>query len=526
MRGIYLFKMAANNKILKPGYNCLTIEDAENSGVIIDAANYYRAFYNAAKGAKKTILISGWQFDSKVKIMREDGLKVVFIDFLKELCETNNDLRIYILAWDFSVIYLLSREWGQKKKFIEAHPRIAFHFDGRHALVASRHQKYVVIDSDVAFAGGMDICERRWDDRAHLAQNPLRKDADGAKYDPYHDVQTFLAGPAALKLARIFAARWAKVTKTEIDIRRPSGNISSAVIKPDFHIPSKKAAISRTEARSLREKRKPIKEIKRLYIDAILHAEKLIFIENQYFTSFAIYRALIRKMKSAPAALQIVIVLPKREQTAMERVYVGISQNRMLNSLIRVARRYRQRIGVYHPVATDGRVDFPVFVHSKVMTIDDTFLTIGSANTSNRSMGLDSELNVSWEAAGRDDNKFFGAIDIMRTSLLAEHAGYLAHPDEQSLRGMNNLVDRLNALSDLPGGRLQLHKSIRQAWFSGMLTLLKIDRLIIDPENAAIEDNLRGAMSAYRRSIPRRALDFITRKLGLSKGRNNRGPDK
>ena len=33
------------------------------------------------------------------------------------------------------------------------------------------------------------------------------------------------------------------------------------------------------------------------------------------------------------------------------------------------------------------------YIHSKLMIVDDEFLTIGSANLTNRSMGLDSELH-------------------------------------------------------------------------------------------------------------------------------------
>jgi phosphatidylserine/phosphatidylglycerophosphate/cardiolipin synthase-like enzyme len=42
----------------------------------------------------------------------------------------------------------------------------------------------------------------------------------------------------------------------------------------------------------------------------------------------------------------------------------------------------------------------PVYVHSKIMIIDDVFLTLGSANINTRSMEVDSELNICHEHAG------------------------------------------------------------------------------------------------------------------------------
>ncbi|WP_459621160.1 phospholipase D-like domain-containing protein, partial [Burkholderia sp. 3C] len=42
----------------------------------------------------------------------------------------------------------------------------------------------------------------------------------------------------------------------------------------------------------------------------------------------------------------------------------------------------------------------PVYVHSKIMIVDDVFLTHGSANVNLRSMEVDSELNICHEHSG------------------------------------------------------------------------------------------------------------------------------
>ncbi|WP_230957087.1 phospholipase D-like domain-containing protein [Burkholderia cepacia] len=39
----------------------------------------------------------------------------------------------------------------------------------------------------------------------------------------------------------------------------------------------------------------------------------------------------------------------------------------------------------------------PVYVHAKLMTVDDAFMTLGSANVNIRSMNVDSELNICHE---------------------------------------------------------------------------------------------------------------------------------
>ena len=65
-----------------------------------------------------------------------------------------------------------------------------------------------MIDGDLAFLGGIDLCESRWDDRRHLARNPPRI-SRGRPQKPYHDVQAYFAGPAvAGTLTDLFRERW------------------------------------------------------------------------------------------------------------------------------------------------------------------------------------------------------------------------------------------------------------------------------------------------------------------------------
>src|SRR3954469_9928961 len=94
---------------------------ADESGVLVDAADYYRAFYQAASQAKRSIILSGWQFDRGVPLLRgadaAPGTEVRLLAFLNQLCERNPELQVYILAWDFHVVFALEREWMQTLYF-------------------------------------------------------------------------------------------------------------------------------------------------------------------------------------------------------------------------------------------------------------------------------------------------------------------------------------------------------------------------------------------------------------------------
>ncbi len=73
-----------------------------------------------------------------------------------------------------------------------------------------------------------------------------------------------------------------------------------------------------------------------------------------------------------------------------------------------------------HPQVTHNGKTADVMVHSKVMIIDDRFLRVGSANLNHRSMGADTECDLSIEARGPAERR---SIKRIRDQLLGEHCG-------------------------------------------------------------------------------------------------------
>ncbi len=99
---------------------------------------------------------------------------ITLLKFLNHLCERSPDLQIFILAWDFHLVFALEREWLQQLVFEWTNHRLRFLFDATHVERASHHQKFVVVDGELSFLGGLDLCDHRWDDRSHTNKNPLR----------------------------------------------------------------------------------------------------------------------------------------------------------------------------------------------------------------------------------------------------------------------------------------------------------------------------------------------------------------
>jgi len=449
--------------IVRPGRNAWRQADAVDSGVLVDAADYYRAFHASAQAARRYVLMSGWQFDSGVLLLRGNdappGADVRFLHFLNGLCEANPELHVYLLAWDFHVVLALEREWMQRVYFDwMTNPRFRFLFDDCPVPGGSHHQKFVVVDGTHGYVGGMDVCESRWDDRRHCGENPVRL-ARGRRQKPYHDVQAYLAGPdVAGALADLFWERWHCAGGGEPPTSSTAAGPAPARPRGLLPIGPARVALSRTQPRTEDD---GVREVEALFVDAIGAAERLVYIETQYFSSRRIREALIERMRRSDGRrLEIVVVVNQRAEALKEELAVGLRQAQNLEELRAEAANTGHALGLYYSFCDGVTDDFRnTYIHSKVLAVDDRFLTVGSANLTNRSMGIDSELHVSWESTGtgRDDRLIVRAIRRVRVSLLAEHGGLAGVRTVRELARLDGLVERLDRLATRPDARLQRH---------------------------------------------------------------------
>lgn len=490
-------------KILKPGSNCMGIYQANETGVLVDARDYYRAFHHTAGAARRYILLSGWQFDSEVRLLRGEDEKnaegdVRFLNFLEGLCERVPELRVYILAWDFSAIFSLEREWFQNVIFNwSTNERMHFRFDNIHAPGAAHHQKFVVVDGRIAFVGGMDICSSRWDDRYHRDDNPERIDIDGTAYGCYHDIQTYHTGPAVKPLLDLFAQRWLDSGGEPLKLAAADTEIPFDTAQA-FPLPTRQVAVSRTQPRTVDTQQKEIHEIRHLFVDAIMSADQFIYLENQYFSSQAIYWALVARMALADRPrIQIIMILPDRLPFT-EELFMGLPQVKMLRSLQLVAEKTGHVLSVYSSAMIDHGTRKMTFIHSKLLLVDDRFLTIGSANATNRSMGLDTELNVSWEAADpAAEPELVAAIRRLRASLLAEHAGLYGSGEDRRFERVEDLTGHLECLADDHQARLCRYQPDPSLIKSDWPDALEPATRVVDPEKPVDEEYVFESLSKY-----------------------------
>ena len=386
--------------LLCPHRNCWKIVKASRFGLLVDGSSYYTTLSQCIRHARNSVAILAWDLDTRTHLFakRRRRRRPSLQRFLREVVERTPELHIYVLTWNFPIIFANVREPELvlgRDPF--RHPRIHFKFDSTHPPGASHHQKIVVIDNGIAFCGGMDIAGGRWDTPEHLPNDP-RREGKAGPYPASHDVQAIVDGDAASALGEIVRDRWRLATNESIPMTDGRDNWPSAVI-PDMT--DVNIGISRTH-------------IERLHLDLISAARASIYIENQYLTSDVIVSALCRRLEEQDGP-EILIVLPLNNAGWLEEHTIEVLRFRCIKKLREKDRFKRLRI-CYPVVPNSGGQS--VNVHSKVLIVDDRWLRVGSANLTNRSMRLDTECDLTIEATNREQRS---QILRMRNRLLSEH---------------------------------------------------------------------------------------------------------
>jgi phosphatidylserine/phosphatidylglycerophosphate/cardiolipin synthase-like enzyme len=337
--------------------------------------------------------------------MKED---VQLLALLDRLCRERPELQVRILAWDHSVFFALERHLLQKRYFDAITcERLDFRWDATVPLGGSHHQKLAVVDGRLAFFGSQDICQMRWDDSAHLVDNPLRTSRGGVRHQPYHEVQIALAGAPVRSLVDLFTWRWYGATGEKLDpealIADERATIGGVDVPVTLPMPPATVGLARTIPEVIG--RAQVDEVARLFVRAIESAERFVCIESQYVTSCRVRDALLERMRDASRPkLDVVLVLPHKPERFKEGMTVGVPQAALLQRLRRAADEHGHALGVYDVCAgpnAEGVLVW-VYIHSKLVIVDDRVFIVGSANLTNRGMTIDSEIVAAYQARPED----------------------------------------------------------------------------------------------------------------------------
>ncbi|AXQ93708.1 phospholipase D-like domain-containing protein [Cereibacter azotoformans] len=482
--------MNQHRPILRSGETCWRIERADRLAVIIDAADYFARVKQAILEARHSVIMVAWDFDARIRLdprAPPDQAPDTLGRFLNWVIRHRPELEIRVLKWDLGTVKALGR--GSTPLFVLnwlSDKRMHFRLDGAHPVSSVHHQKIVVIDDVLAFCGGIDMTADRWDTRDHLDTEPRRRRPTTRRhYGPWHDVTTAVNGPAAAALGEITRNRWEQATGERLE--PPPACETRWLDGLEPLLEGAEVGISRTLPDY--GERPGVHEIEKLYLEIIGRAERTLYIESQYFAARRIAEAIAVRLREEGGP-EIVIVNPLTADGWLEETVMGASRAKLLG-MIAEADRY-DRFRIYHPVTVQGQ---PIYVHAKVLAMDERLLKVGSSNLNNRSMGFDTECDLSVEAAAGETG-LQERIAALRDDLIAEHLGVPRETFEAVLRAKGSLIAAIESLRG-PGRSL---RPFEPPELGAIGETLIADNEMLDPERVSRFWRGRSGWSRLRRA--------------------------
>jgi len=407
---------------------------------LVHGASYFPALYDEIEATRPgdLVLFTDWQGDADERLTGEPGSEVV--EVLGRADERGVDVRG--LVWrshtDLTGFFAAeNRHLGEQLQQRGAEVLL----DMRVRTGGSHHQKFVVIrhrddpSRDVAFVGGMDLAHNRRDDSDHGGDPQSQQlTKEYGAHPPWHDVQVEIRGPAVADVETVFRERWEDPTplarspiRKAVDLWRhhdtsPDGLEEQWPPPPEAGPHTVQLLRTYPDLRHGRDY--PFAEggersVARGYTKALERAERVIYVEDQYFWGHGVAEPFESALVASPG-LRLLVVIPLVPDIAgLNRVPQVLGRERALSRLMRLA---PGRVAAY---GLENHAGTPVYVHAKVCVIDDIWASTGSDNFNRRSWTHDSELTavVLDEDYARD----------LRLTLAAEHLDRLDDVAESGL---------------------------------------------------------------------------------------------
>ena len=299
--------------------------------------------------------------------------------------------------------------------------------DERFPPAGSNHQKFAVFKSATAASailGSIDISKSRWDTPLHL---PVDPDRDSQYGKQTHDTGVAIQGLAVGDIEKTYRERWNDSSRwfglepcplpliSSPVAAFPGDGTCSVQVLRTYGITSTFFGYSWSPRGEF--------TVWASYLNAIKRASTYIYIEDQYFlpfdwppchtrTGLARDTDIIYQLGEAIKRGVIVVVVTPSNAEDSTHMYQKYQRDIGVNYLQSVKVAGAPGDVVVSSLQSGGS---DVYVHSKLMIVDDEFVLIGSTNIGQRSMTYDGELHV---GIIDRDNIFAKAF---RVALWAEH---------------------------------------------------------------------------------------------------------
>jgi phosphatidylserine/phosphatidylglycerophosphate/cardiolipin synthase-like enzyme len=205
--------------------------------------------------------------------------------------------------------------------------------------LAGDHVKTMVIDKNLAFLGGMNIGREY-------------------RYD-WHDMMVEIRGPVVDEINREFQLAWGQAGLLgdfsylfNWTVKKPNRDLGGYPVRLIYTKPGRD-------------------EIYKLQLEAILRAQRYIYVENAYFTDDTLLRALIVARRRG---VDVRVIIPLETDRGLITRNIILAANAMLEHGIRI-------------------YIYPGFSHAKA-AIFDGWASVGSANLDRLSLHINKEINI------------------------------------------------------------------------------------------------------------------------------------
>ncbi|XP_068342401.1 phospholipase D zeta 1-like isoform X1 [Pyrus communis] len=213
-------------------------DDGSQAQWFVDGEAAFEAIASSIEGAKSEIFITGWWLCPELYLRRPfHSNSSSRLDALLEE-KAKQGVQIYILLYKEVSIALKINSSYSKKLLSNIHEnvRVLRHPDRfpTGIYLWSHHEKIVIVDYQICYIGGLDLCFGRYDTVEHKVgdcpphiwpgkdyynpresepnswEDAIKDELEREKYPrmPWHDVHCALWGPPCLDIARHFVQRW------------------------------------------------------------------------------------------------------------------------------------------------------------------------------------------------------------------------------------------------------------------------------------------------------------------------------
>jgi phosphatidylserine/phosphatidylglycerophosphate/cardiolipin synthase-like enzyme len=335
----------------------------------------------------------------------------------------------------------------------------------------SHHQKEVFIGrkdfrNSYAYVGGMDLAIDRWDTTHH------NQTEEEDRNFGWHDIQVRVRGEAALQLWANFAERWidARNEMGDTHLREcpvPNWNWNEWKKQGKQPIGKQHVQVLRTIAiASTAEngRKRFMSSGERTVLcglrKAISKAECYIYIEEQFLWDCDLADFIADQMKANPKLHLIIVMTAGCELPGPMGQYAFYLRHEFLKRVMRAPDIDAGKFGHTYRVypyglfqTKRGHSHEPIYVHSKLVIIDDRYVAVGSANFDSRSLYIETEVTLGIVDSETEKKSKLGGA----TAEVCKFAKKLREDLWKEHLGVANLGsdDPIEALKKFPGVDLE-----------------------------------------------------------------------